>query len=196
MSVAAARPDTGKQRSVLQESSSATTVAAVAERIAEIAAKLEELGVDSLESTARAALTTLSFSEALLSTKVRDLSGGWRTRLEFARALFAAPDILLLDEPTNHLDLHATLRLAGILRQEVQRGMTVVLVSHDAAFIDLIATDMISLHRSVSHHAPQCGPQPSRTRASNIDIAKRSTGVKSHIRVLYRLYRSGCNLSA
>jgi ATP-binding cassette subfamily F protein uup len=72
------------------------------------------------------------------------LSGGTKKRVALAQALAAAPDVLLLDEPTNHLDLDAIEWLQGLLNDF--RG-ALVLISHDRAFIDAVATRIVELDR-------------------------------------------------
>ena len=83
--------------------------------------------------------------------QVDDLSGGTRKRVALARALVAAPELLLLDEPTNHLDVDAIEWLQGLLRD--WRG-ALVLVSHDRAFIDAVATRIVELDRGFLRSYP------------------------------------------
>ncbi len=78
--------------------------------------------------------------EAILST----LSGGWRRRAMLARALIAQPDVLLLDEPTNHMDITAILDLEKMLKDF--HG-TLVLISHDRAFMANIVNKVFDLDR-------------------------------------------------
>jgi ATP-binding cassette subfamily F protein 3 len=72
------------------------------------------------------------------------LSGGEKTRLGLAKLLMQQPDVLLLDEPTNHLDIDMREWLEGYLGRY---GGTVVLVSHDRAFLDALATDTAEVSR-------------------------------------------------
>ena len=82
---------------------------------------------------------------------VASLSGGTKKRVALARALVAAPDLLLLDEPTNHLDINAIEWLQELLNG--WRG-ALVLVSHDRAFIDAIATRIVELDRGLLRSYP------------------------------------------
>jgi len=72
------------------------------------------------------------------------LSGGWRRRVLLARALVAEPDLLLLDEPTNHLDLDAILWLETFV---ADYAGAVMLVTHDRAFLQRLATRIVELDR-------------------------------------------------
>ena len=82
---------------------------------------------------------------------VESLSGGTRKRVALAQALVAAPDLLLLDEPTNHLDITSIEWLQELLTG--RRG-ALVLVSHDRAFIDAVATRIVELDRGVLRSYP------------------------------------------
>jgi ATP-binding cassette subfamily F protein uup len=82
---------------------------------------------------------------------VQDLSGGTKKRVALARALVAEPELLLLDEPTNHLDIDAIEWLQELL--VAWRG-ALVIVSHDRAFIDAVATRIVELDRGVLRSYP------------------------------------------
>jgi len=90
---------------------------------------------DGYRAEARAAtlLHGLGFGAAELARPVAEFSGGWRMRLELARALMAPSDLLLLDEPTNHLDLDA---IVWLERWLASYSGTLLMVSHDRDFLD------------------------------------------------------------
>ncbi len=95
--------------------------------------ELEALDGYSADRRARQLLSGLGFAEGDAERSVSDFSGGWRIRLNLARALMTPSDLLLLDEPTNHLDLDATLWLQQWLRRY---DGTLLMISHDRDFID------------------------------------------------------------
>ncbi|MBN9463756.1 MAG: ATP-binding cassette domain-containing protein [Burkholderiales bacterium] len=96
----------------------------------------QEAGGLTAEARARSLLAGLGFAPAQAEQPVDTLSGGWRMRLNLARALFAHSELLLLDEPTNHLDLDAILWLERWL---LRYPGTAVIVSHDRDFLDRVA---------------------------------------------------------
>ena len=75
-----------------------------------------------------------------LDTAVSDLSGGERRRAALAGLLTGRHDLLVLDEPTNHLDVEAVDWLAQHLRELQERGVAMLVVSHDRWFLDAICT--------------------------------------------------------
>ncbi len=109
---------------------------------ARLHAQLDDLRAWELPSIAERLLQGLGFEPSEHGRAVHDFSGGWRIRLNLARALMCPSDLLLLDEPTNHLDLDATLWLEQWLQR--YEG-TLLLVSHDRDFIDSTCDGVIHL---------------------------------------------------
>jgi len=105
------------------------------EQIAELHQRLSDIGGYSARARAAELLNGLGFSQSAMQQPVATFSGGWRVRLNLARALMCRSDLLLLDEPTNHLDLEAVIWLEGWLQG--YRG-TLFLISHDRDFLDAI----------------------------------------------------------
>ncbi|MCH8530041.1 MAG: ATP-binding cassette domain-containing protein [Saccharospirillum sp.] len=95
-------------------------------------------------SEAEQLLMGLGFAVTDFQRPVSAFSGGWRVRLNLARALMSPADLLLLDEPTNHLDLHTCYWLEGWLRRYPG---TLLFISHDRDFMDGVATQVLSLER-------------------------------------------------
>ncbi len=112
------------------------------EAIGKLHGQLEQAGAYDVEARAATILAGLGFSQAQLADAVSAFSGGWRMRLNLAQALLCPSDLLLLDEPTNHLDLDAVIWLEKWLQR--YEG-TLVLISHDKAFIDNAVTGIISV---------------------------------------------------
>ena len=105
--------------------------------------RLEE--VNGYDASARAGklLHGLGFPADTHQRPVSSFSGGWRVRLNLARALMTPSDLMLLDEPTNHLDLDAVLWLEQWL---LKYPGTLLLISHDREFLDNITTHTLHLH--------------------------------------------------
>ncbi len=111
-------------------------------RIAEAHERLLHAGDADARSRTKELLAGLGFGEAQSELSVDSLSGGWRMRLNLARALFVPSDLLLLDEPTNHLDLDA---IVWFERWLLRYPGTVIAVSHDRDFLDRIAQATLSI---------------------------------------------------
>ena len=101
-----------------------------------------------LRRAPRRLLHGLGFAERELRQSVSEFSGGWRMRLNLARALMCRSDILLLDEPTNHLDLPAILWLERWLKR--YDGILLV-VSHDRDFLDAVCTRIAHIENEEIH---------------------------------------------
>ena len=113
------------------------------EAVAEAHHHLAELNGYDAEARAGKLLHGLGFAADTHDTPVADFSGGWRVRLNVARALMTPSDLLLLDEPTNHLDLDAVVWLEDWLRRY---DGTLLVISHDREFLDNVTTHILHLH--------------------------------------------------
>jgi len=102
-------------------------------QLANLFTEFDSLGGYQVKSQAATLLSGLGFSEEQQQQPLSSFSGGWRIRLNLAKALMCPSDLLLLDEPTNHLDLDSILWLENWLKQ--YQG-TLVIVSHDREFLD------------------------------------------------------------
>ncbi len=111
------------------------------ERMAYAYMALHDAGAHDAQSRAQALILGLGFTSDQLCNPVNSFSGGWRMRLQLARALMCPSDLLLLDEPTNHLDLDALVWLEAWLKR--YEG-TLVVISHDREFLDAITN--VTLH--------------------------------------------------
>ncbi len=111
--------------------------------LAELHARMADIGGYSARARAAALLAGLGFAADDIERPVREFSGGWRMRLNLAQALISRADLLLLDEPTNHLDLDAVVWLEQWLSGF--KG-TLVVVSHDRDFLDGCVTHIAHIH--------------------------------------------------
>jgi ATP-binding cassette subfamily F protein 3 len=110
-------------------------------RMANAYMALHDAGEHDAASRAQALIQGLGFKTSELENPVNSFSGGWRMRLQLARALMCPSDLLLLDEPTNHLDLVALVWLEAWLKK--YEG-TMVVISHDREFLDAVTN--VTLH--------------------------------------------------
>ena len=109
--------------------------------IADAYAQLMDAGSLDAPARAQALLMGLGFKGTQVDAPVNSFSGGWRMRLQLARALMCPSDLMLLDEPTNHLDLDALVWLEAWLQR--YEG-TLIIISHDREFLDAITK--VTLH--------------------------------------------------
>ncbi|WP_302172734.1 ABC-F family ATP-binding cassette domain-containing protein [uncultured Hydrogenophaga sp.] len=105
------------------------------ERMGNAYMALHDAGEHDAAARAQALILGLGFRTDELERPVNSFSGGWRMRLQLARALMCPSDLLLLDEPTNHLDLDALVWLEAWLQR--YEG-TLLVISHDREFLDAV----------------------------------------------------------
>ena len=101
-----------------------------------------EIGGYSAKARVAEVLHGLGFTDADFQRSVSEFSGGWRVRLNLARALSCRADLLLLDEPTNHLDLDAVFWLETWLKNT---PATLLLISHDRDFLDAVVGQILAI---------------------------------------------------
>ncbi len=111
------------------------------ERMAYAYMALHDAGAHDAQARAQALILGLGFKTTELCNPVNSFSGGWRMRLQLARALMCPSDLLLLDEPTNHLDLDALVWLESWLKRY---SGTMLVISHDREFLDAVTN--VTLH--------------------------------------------------
>ena len=105
------------------------------DRMAHAYTALHDAGAHDAAARAQALILGLGFKTTELNQPVNSFSGGWRMRLQLARALMCPSDLLLLDEPTNHLDLDALVWLEAWLKRYPG---TMLVISHDREFLDAV----------------------------------------------------------
>jgi ATP-binding cassette subfamily F protein 3 len=103
---------------------------------------LADAGAFDARPRAQALMLGLGFKTDELDAPVASFSGGWRMRLQLARALMCPAELMLLDEPTNHLDLDALVWLEAWLQRYVG---TLIVISHDREFLDAITKVTVHL---------------------------------------------------
>jgi ATP-binding cassette subfamily F protein 3 len=116
------------------------------ERMAHAYMALHDAGAHDAPARAQALILGLGFRTDELDNPVNSFSGGWRMRLQLARALMCPSELLLLDEPTNHLDLDALVWLEAWLKR--YEG-TMLVISHDREFLDAVTDVTIHIERAL-----------------------------------------------
>ncbi|ORY22832.1 P-loop containing nucleoside triphosphate hydrolase protein [Naematelia encephala] len=114
------------------------------EMLAEAQVTLDVLESSTLETAARRILRGLGFSTGRIEGPVSALSGGWKSRMALAVGLLVPCDLLMLDEPSNFMDLESLKFLEDYLLASPQ---TIVITSHDQAFLDVVTERTIVLRR-------------------------------------------------
>jgi ATP-binding cassette, subfamily F, member 3 len=113
--------------------------------IAHIYEEFTRIDAYSIEARAAELLIGLGFPLTQHTQPVSSFSGGWRMRLNLARALMCRSELLLLDEPTNHLDMEAIMWLQDWLAK--YEG-TILVISHDRNFLDAVVTRVLEIANS------------------------------------------------
>jgi ATP-binding cassette, subfamily F, member 3 len=112
--------------------------------IAHLHSDLADAGEHDAVPRAQSLILGLGFKTSELYQPVNSFSGGWRMRLQLARALMSPSDLLLLDEPTNHLDLDALVWLEAWLKRYAG---TLIVISHDREFLDAVTNVTLHIER-------------------------------------------------
>jgi ATP-binding cassette, subfamily F, member 3 len=111
-------------------------------RLTELNEKYRILGGHTMEEDVEKVLTGLGFKREDFNRPLKEFSQGWQMRVEIAKLLLKRPDLVLLDEPTNHLDIESIQWLENFL---IEYPGSVVLVSHDRAFLDNVTNRTIEI---------------------------------------------------
>ncbi|MDB5968452.1 MAG: ATP-binding cassette, subfamily er 3 [Hydrocarboniphaga sp.] len=152
--------DLERRLAIAEEKEDIDTICAIHERLGMI-------GGYAARARAASLLHGLSFSQEAQQRPVADFSGGWRMRLNLARALMCRSDVLLLDEPTNHLDLDAVIWLQSWLAQ--YPGLLMV-ISHDREFLDAVTTHTLHLENQKANLYTGNYSQFERQRAEKMSL--------------------------
>ena len=115
------------------------------ERMAHAYMALHDAGAHDAPARAQSLILGLGFRLDELDKPVNSFSGGWRMRLQLARALMCPSELLLLDEPTNHLDLDALVWLEAWLKRY---DGTLLVISHDREFLDSVTDVTVHIERA------------------------------------------------
>ncbi|MGV3311785.1 ABC-F family ATP-binding cassette domain-containing protein [Streptococcus suis] len=112
-------------------------------QLEKVMAEMDALNAWEIESQVKTVLSKLGLQD--VTSKVADLSGGLRRRVQLAQVLLGNDDLLLLDEPTNHLDIETIEWLTTFLKNTKK---SVLFITHDRYFLDNIATRIFELDKA------------------------------------------------
>jgi len=146
------------------------------------------------EHEAKRILAGLGFGEADFGRPVETLSGGYRMRVALAHLLLSDPDVLMLDEPTNHLDKQTQTWFEQFV---LQSGMTVLVISHDTAFLDRVATHIWDLrHHQIQEYRGNYSKFQELRAARDAQLeaaAKRQSKAIAHVQTFIDRFRYQAN---
>ncbi len=111
-------------------------------KLSEKTERFEILGGNNIQAEIERILLGLGFLKEEFNKPTKELSGGWRMRIELAKILLQKPDVLLLDEPTNHLDIESIQWFEDFLANYYG---AVLLISHDRAFLDNVTKRTVEI---------------------------------------------------
>ncbi|AKH20952.1 ATP-binding cassette domain-containing protein [Sedimenticola thiotaurini] len=136
--------DGDEELRLIEQQLAEAETAQLGEQLAELHARLDVIGGYTARSRAARLIHGLGFRPGEEHQPVNSFSGGWRMRLNLARALMCRSDLLLLDEPTNHLDLDAVIWLEEWLKSYPG---TLLLISHDRDFLDSVTSHIAHIEQ-------------------------------------------------
>jgi len=161
------------------------------ESLAHLYEKFEGIDGYRAESRAQQLLHGLGFDTEDDQRPVKDFSGGWRIRLNLAKALMCRSDLLLLDEPTNHLDMDATFWLENWLDRY---SGTLVIVSHDRDFLDNVVDNVVNIEKcklvSYSGNYSSYEMQKAERLAQQMSVYKKQQARVAEIEDFVRRFRA------
>ncbi len=114
----------------------------IIERVTALSEKFYDIDLTNYEEDVERALLGMGFLRSDFERQTTEFSGGWRMRIELVKILLQKPTLLLLDEPTNHLDIESIEWLENFI---INNSNSVMLISHDKAFVDNITTRTIEI---------------------------------------------------
>ena len=161
------------------------------EQIGLLHSRLGEIDGYAAPARAAALMHGLGFSDLDFQRPVAEFSGGWRVRLNLARALMCRSDLLLLDEPTNHLDLDAILWLEDWLKS--YQG-TLILISHDRDFLDVVTTHILAIENGklqlFTGNYSACERARAERLANDLALAAKQTREAAHLQSYIDRFRA------
>ncbi len=160
-------------------------------KLAQLHADYQDLGGYEAHAKAGEIMSGLGFSSEDINKPYREFSGGWRIRLNLAKALMTPCDLLLLDEPTNHLDLEAIMWLENWL---MRFEGTILLIAHDRAFLDACASHTLYLtNRSgllFTGNYSSCENQRAERMAQDLAVQAKVEAQAAHIQKFVDRFRA------